>query len=84
LKVISGIPSLISNIILVDDQCPDKTGEFVSKNITDPRVAILTNSENLGVGGATKAGYLQAIKYQVDIIVKLDGNGQMNPHDILS
>jgi glycosyltransferase involved in cell wall biosynthesis len=82
LKVISGIPSQISNIILVDDQCPEKTGEFVSKNITDPRVAILTNSENLGVGGATKAGYLQAIKYQADIIVKLDGDGQMNPYDI--
>jgi GT2 family glycosyltransferase len=72
----------VSNIILVDDQCPEKTGEFVAKNINDPRLTILTNSKNLGVGGATKAGYLQAIKYQADVIVKLDGDGQMNPKDI--
>ena len=82
LKVISTIPEQVSKIILVDDQCPEKTGEFVAKNINDPRVTVLTNSENLGVGGATKAGYLQAIKYQADIIVKLDGDGQMNPKDI--
>ena len=82
LKVISNIPEQVSNIILVDDQCPEKTGEFVAKNINDPRVTVLTNSENLGVGGATKTGYLQAIKYQADIIVKLDGDGQMNPKDI--
>jgi glycosyltransferase involved in cell wall biosynthesis len=82
LKVISNIPEEVASIILVDDQCPEKTGEFVAKNINDPRVTILTNSKNLGVGGATKAGYLQAIKYQADIIVKLDGDGQMNPEDI--
>ena len=82
LKVISNIPEEISCIILVDDQCPEKTGEYVSKNINDPRVTILTNSKNLGVGGATKVGYLQAIKYQADIIVKLDGDGQMHPKDI--
>jgi dolichol-phosphate mannosyltransferase len=81
-NVISRIPKLVSNIILVDDQCPEKTGEFVSKNIYDSRVSVLTNSENLGVGGATKAGYLQAIKFQADVIIKLDGDGQMNPEDI--
>jgi glycosyltransferase involved in cell wall biosynthesis len=82
LKVISNIPEQVSNIILIDDQCPEKTGELVAKNVNDPRVTVLTNSKNLGVGGATKAGYLQAIKYQADIIVKLDGDGQMNPKDI--
>ena len=82
LKVISNIPQEVSTIILVDDQCPEKTGEFVAKNINDPRVTILINSINLGVGGATKAGYLEAIQRHADIIVKLDGDGQMNPEDI--
>ena len=83
LKVISNIPEQVSSIILIDDQCPEKTGELVAKNVNDPRVTVLINSENLGVGGATKAGYLQAIKYHADIIVKLDGDGQMNPKDIV-
>ena len=82
LKVVSNIPQEVSTIILVDDQCPEKTGEFVAKNINDPRVTILINSINLGVGGATKAGYLEAIQHHADIIVKLDGDGQMNPEDI--
>ena len=82
LKVISNIPQEVSTIILVDDQCPEKTGEYVAKNINDPRVTILINSINLGVGGATKAGYLVAIQHHADIIVKLDGDGQMNPEDI--
>lgn len=82
LKVISNIPQEVSTIILVDDQCPEKTGEFVAKNANDPRITILTNAKNLGVGGATKAGYLEAIQHHADIIVKLDGDGQMNPEDI--
>lgn len=82
LKVLSAIPSQVSHIILVDDQCPEKTGEFVAKNFKDHRLTVLTNKKNLGVGGATKTGYLQAIKFQSDIIIKLDGDGQMDPENI--
>jgi glycosyltransferase involved in cell wall biosynthesis len=83
LHVISRVPAEITYILLVDDKCPEKTGEYVAKNINDSRVTILTNPENLGVGGATKIGYLKAITLGADVIVKIDGDGQMNPEDIL-
>jgi glycosyltransferase involved in cell wall biosynthesis len=36
----------------------------------------------LGVGAAVMTGYKAAIKEGADIIVKIDGDGQMNPFDI--
>jgi glycosyltransferase involved in cell wall biosynthesis len=77
--VIAGIPEGIGKIYVVDDLCPEQTGQFVRETCRDPRVTVIFNGKNLGVGGAVKAGYLHALADGADIIVKLDGDGQMNP-----
>lgn len=79
LKVISEIGSEVSKIIVVDDCCPEKTGEFVKQNCKDERITVLFHEKNQGVGGATITGYKEAIKLNAEIVVKLDGDGQMNP-----
>lgn len=79
LDVLSSIGPEVSSIFVVDDACPDKTGEFVTQSCTDPRVQVLVNAENQGVGGATLNGYKAAIEAGADIMVKLDGDGQMDP-----
>lgn len=79
LDVISRIGSEVAHIYVVDDCCPDQSGAFVEKNCTDPRVRLVFNQVNLGVGGAVMAGYREAIKEGADIIVKIDGDGQMDP-----
>jgi len=79
LEVLSGIGTEISLIFVVDDCCPEMTGNLVEKNISDGRVRVLRTSENLGVGGAVMCGYIAAIKENAKIIVKIDGDGQMNP-----
>ncbi len=66
-------------IYVVDDRCPDGSGEFVRANCTDPRVRILMHEVNQGVGGAVMTGYRAAIADGADIIVKIDGDGQMAP-----
>jgi len=63
----------------VDDRCPVKSGDFVEANCTDPRVVVLRHAENQGVGGAVMTGYQAAIADGVDVIVKVDGDGQMDP-----
>jgi dolichol-phosphate mannosyltransferase len=78
-KVIQDIPSFVSKIYVVDDACPDCSGEHVSKHCKDSRVQVLNNPENQGVGGAVMAGYQAAINEGMDIIVKIDGDGQMDP-----
>lgn len=79
LSVISGMPGCVDRIYVIDDCCPEKTGEFVSQNCRDPRVSVLKNASNLGVGGAVLCGYQAAILDGVDVIVKVDGDGQMDP-----
>jgi dolichol-phosphate mannosyltransferase len=79
LKVLSKFDPTITHIIVIDDACPEKTGEFVLKNSKDKRVQVITHEINQGVGGATITGYTKAIELGADIIVKVDGDGQMDP-----
>ena len=66
-------------IYVIDDLCPEKTGDFVRENTIDPRVSVLYNTNNLGVGGAVREGYQRAMAEGAVVIVKIDGDGQMDP-----
>ena len=79
LDVLAGIGPEISAIYVIDDACPDKTGDFVETSVTDKRVQVLRNPDNLGVGCATLNGYRAALQDGAEIIVKVDGDGQMDP-----
>lgn len=79
LSVIKGIGNKVDLIVVVDDNCPENSGKFVEENSADSRVKVIFNDENLGVGGAVKNGYKYALKKEIDIFVKLDGDGQMSP-----
>lgn len=79
LDVISNIGSEVWRIYVIDDKCPDDSGVFVETQCKDNRVVILRHETNQGVGGAVMMGYRAAIADGADIIVKLDGDGQMDP-----
>lgn len=81
-EVVRAVPKGVSLIIVVDDCCPEGSGEVVREQVTDARLVVLRNSENLGVGGAVKRGYEEALSLRAEIVVKLDGDGQMDPTDI--
>lgn len=79
LDVINRIGDEVSIIYAVDDACPQQTGNFILERNADPRVKVLFNEINRGVGGAVITGYKEAIKDNIDIVVKVDGDGQMDP-----
>lgn len=79
LDVISKIGPEVSAIYVMDDACPDGSGDFVETHCHDPRVQVLRNEQNQGVGGAVILGYHKAFSEEVEIIVKIDGDGQMDP-----
>ncbi len=79
MDVINSMPKIVERIYAVDDCCPDKSGEFVLTNNKDPRVKVLFNEKNKGVGGAVMSGYKAAIADNMQIAVKVDGDGQMDP-----
>lgn len=78
LDVISQLDSMVQRIIVVDDFCPDRTGIFVEENTVDPRVKVIYNEANLGVGGSTINGYRCGLEEGYEILVKVDGDGQMD------
>jgi glycosyltransferase involved in cell wall biosynthesis len=78
-SVIGEIGPEVDSIYVVDDRCPEETGRYVSETIDDPRIKVIFNEVNLGVGGATLAGLVQAATDDADVIVKIDGDGQMDP-----
>lgn len=78
-SVLEAMPPCVARIFVVDDCCPEKTGEFVRAKLKDSRIRILTHEKNQGVGGAVMTGYKAAIAEGMDILVKIDGDGQMDP-----
>ena len=78
-SVIDRIGPEVDRIYVVDDRCPEETGRFVKEHVGDPRVTVIFNEKNLGVGGATLAGMVRAASDAADVIVKIDGDGQMEP-----
>jgi dolichol-phosphate mannosyltransferase len=80
--LIARIDSSIEKIWVVDDACPNGSGKLVESKVKDKRVKVLFNPENLGVGGAVTAGYKAALEAGAEVVVKLDGDGQMHPEDI--
>ena len=80
LAVIHRIGPEVSAIYAVDDACPEQSGQFIEQTCQDPRVKVLYNEKNKGVGGAVITGYRAALADGVsEIVVKIDGDGQMAP-----
>ena len=82
LEVLRAMPEDVTRIYCVDDGCPDGTGRYIEDKIEDQRVRVLYHDHNCGVGAATKSGYRAALADGMEIIVKLDGDGQMDPAEI--
>jgi glycosyltransferase involved in cell wall biosynthesis len=79
LDVIARIGPEITLIVAVDDACPIGTGAHIEQNCRDPRLVVVRNPANLGVGGAVMHGYRVALEKGADIVVKVDSDGQMDP-----
>jgi dolichol-phosphate mannosyltransferase len=77
--VLARIGPEVHRIFVVDDCCPEQTGDFVERNCTDARVSVIRHADNQGVGGAMVTGYRAALAAGAEIVVKIDGDGQMDP-----
>ena len=81
-KVIRAIPELVSKIVVVDDASPDDTAQLVG-GLEDPRVHLLHHERNGGVGAAMITGYRFALELGADVVVKMDGDDQMDPQHLV-
>ncbi|ACV34752.1 glycosyltransferase family 2 protein [Accumulibacter sp.] len=77
--VIERIGPEVERIYVVDDACPEGTADLVQSVCRDPRVDVIRLAVNQGVGGAVSEGYRCALRDGAQIVVKIDGDGQMAP-----
>lgn len=78
-SVLCAVPRYVKHIIVVDDASPDSTAELVTEAAKkDKRISLIRHSSNIGVGGAMITGYRKALELEAQIIVKMDGDGQMD------
>ena len=75
--VVRSIPQWCSPIICVDDASPDDVAGALEA-LDDPRVVLLRHDRNRGVGAAVKTGWGAALDRGAEIVVKVDGDGQMD------
>ena len=79
--VVKSVPDIATYIIVIDDKCPADSGK-IAEEMQDERVTVIYHDKNLGVGGAVISGYKKAMELGCDIVVKMDGDGQMDPQYI--
>src|SRR5690606_10224390 len=83
--------SIVDVVVIVDDCCPVNSG-ITAKEIAEKynsssscKIDLVKNEVNMGVGGAVKTGikYILDNYKDVDYLVKIDGDGQMDPTEIV-
>ena len=85
-QVIRNIPDFVHFVVVVDDGSDDETSEVVKKFKSD-HIHLIEHDNNQGVGKAMLSGYELAYELGADIMVKIDGDDQMDPkyiHSVLT
>ncbi len=82
-SVLNGLPPFIKYIIVIDDASPDASADVITAAAQkDTRITLIKHTQNQGVGGAMISGFGKALELGAQIVVKLDGDGQMDPDQI--
>jgi len=82
-RVIETIPAFIDKIVVIDDNSNDKTLEVLKKlKESNDKIIIIEHKKNQGVGSSMASGYKWSRDNNIDLAVRMDGDGQMDPAHI--
>jgi glycosyltransferase involved in cell wall biosynthesis len=78
--VIDSIPEYVDSIYIVNDASTDRTLERVREAMRkDSRIVLVNRTVRGGPGSAAISGHKRALGDSNDVVVMLDGDGQMDP-----
>lgn len=82
-KTISEIIESFDKILIINDKSSDKTSEIINILSTkNDKISAITNYKNFGPGKSLNLGLIEAMKYNPNLIVKIDGDGQFKSENI--
>lgn len=80
--VVHSLPTWVDDVVLVNDGSPDGLAEVLAGlqrgRSTTPVVHVVPHERNLGLAHAMRSGFARARQLHADIVVKMDGDGQMD------
>jgi glycosyltransferase involved in cell wall biosynthesis len=79
--VLRRMPGYVDHIVVVDDRSADNTATTAA-SVGDARIEVIRLPVRRGVGGATVTGMRRALALGAELVVKVDGDGQMDPEKI--
>src|SRR5690348_17173990 len=77
-KIVSETKNYVNSVIVVDDGSSDNTAEIAASM----NARVVRNRYNSGKGAALKRGLIECLRFNPDIIVTLDADGQHDPAEI--
>src|SRR5574340_1118019 len=67
-------------VLVVDDNSPDGTGEIVDRMAADdPRIHVIHRTGKLGLGSAYREGFKYALEQGAEYIVEMDADFSHDP-----
>ncbi|MEO8632702.1 MAG: glycosyltransferase family 2 protein [Chloroflexota bacterium] len=75
--VLSAMPEFVDQVIAVDDGSRDDTVKLLEAT-KEPRLEVVRHDRNRGVGAAMRTGLVRGAQKGADLLVKVDGDGQMD------
>lgn len=71
------------DVLIVDDNSPDKTGDYVEGlSKENPRIKLLRREKKLGLGTAYIAGFKYALQHNYDFVFEMDADFSHDPNEI--
>ena len=74
---------LDADILIIDDNSPDKTSDFVKEIANDFPIKLIKRKNKKGLGTAYVLGFKDSIKENIDIIFEMDADLSHKPQYIL-
>ena len=79
IEVVKECLKYVDLVICVDDLCPLNTGQYLINNFKSNEVKVIFHEINKGVGAAFKTGVKYASEHGIEVVIKIDSDGQMDP-----
>ncbi len=70
------------DILIVDDDSPDGTGDLADKLAVEGPVHVLHRSGKEGLGAAYLAGFAWGIEHDYDVLIEMDADGSHRPEQL--